>query len=508
MRRRLVSLAAATAIAVGAACSGDGAAGPDPTSGSSATSAAGTTPTTAPPATGATTTSAAATTTTSGPAPRPAEMAGLGDSYFPGLGNRGYDVQRYGLALDYDPETAIAQARATVDAVATEALDAFFLDYAGPDIDSVLVGGEPAAYGREGRELLVTPTTPVPAGETFRVAVAYSGRFEPTTTPGLPGVSVGWIPGSWGAVVMSQPDGASTWFPANDHPLDKATFRFRITVPSGYDVLANGVGGPVRSSGDRTTYAFTLDSEMAPYLATVVVADLDIRTGTGPGGLPLTLAVPAGDSDVAEAFDDVSRMIEVMSERFGPYPFSSYGNVVVPASLGIALENQTMSVFGTDSVAIAGESVVAHELAHQWFGDHVSVADWSDIWINEGFATFAEWLWSEETGGPTIREQAESVRTLADTLGFDPPADPGRADMFSISVYQRGGLVLGALHEHLGAERFDAVLQAWVTEYGGANASTDDFVRTAEEVSGEDLTAFFEDWLYGEDVPGELPPAS
>jgi aminopeptidase N len=201
-------------------------------------------------------------------------------------------------------------------------------------------------------------------------------------------------------------------------------------------------------------------------------------------------------------------MMEVMSERFGPYPFSSYGNVVVPAPLGLALENQTLSVYGTDSIAIAGEAVVAHELAHQWFGDHVSVADWSDIWLNEGFATFSEWLWAQESGGPSIRDQAEVARTTADALGFDPPADPGRADMFDISVYQRGGLVLAALHEHLGPERFFEVLRAHVASHGGANASTDDFVRVAEEVSGEDLGPFFDAWLHGQDVPDELPPPS
>jgi aminopeptidase N len=165
-------------------------------------------------------------------------------------------------------------------------------------------------------------------------------------------------------------------------------------------------------------------------------------------------------------------------------------------------------VYGTDSVLFAGEAVVAHELAHQWFGDHGSVADWSEIWLNEGFATFAEWLWAQESGGRSIREQAAATLEEARTAGWASPHDPGRDDMFDPSVYRRGGLVVAALHERLGPERFFDVLQAYVQLYGGGNVTTDDFVHTAEEVSGEDLGAFFDEWLYADQVPAELPPPS
>jgi aminopeptidase N len=314
--------------------------------------------------------------------------------------------------------------------------------------------------------------------------------------------AVGWHTDGRDAYVVSEPAGAATWFPANDHPVDKAEYRIEVTVPSDLGVIANGRRTSLVSSDGTDTYVFEAGDPMATYLASVVIGDLEFVEDAAPNGVPLRSAYPRRLAEAAAVdFARTGEMLVAFEERFGPYPFEVYGQVVVDEPLGFALENQTVSLFGSDLVSGRGtvDAVVAHELAHQWFGNAVSPATWRDVWLNEGFATYGEWVWAEAAGGPPVAVSAERVHARAD-FGV-PPGDPGAAELFQPTVYLRGGLVLHALSVEIGDEAFDELLPTWVERFGGGVASTEDLRALAEELSGRDLQAFFDAWVYGASLP-------
>ena len=428
---------------------------------------------------------------------------GLGDPYFPYLGNQGYDVDHYLIDLEADPSTNRIAGSTTIEATATGDFDSFTLDFSGLEIAGVTVDGAAVNHRREGpgdAELRIE--APLVAGESFTVAVAYSGIPEPTAPGALP-FSTGWLTNAEGSFVASEPAGAHTWFPANDHPTDKATFTFRITAPDGMTAVANGTLTDTIETGTGTTFVWEMPDPMTTYLATVVVAPLE-RVDHPPAGdialrdyLPAALAV-----DVPESFTKTGEMIDFFDDVFGPYPFDAYGHVVV-SGFPAALETQTMTVFGDDWFDTPFiEFVVVHELAHQWFGNHVSPSTWQDIWLNEGFATFSELLWVEHLYGP-VAMQAEAASRYDDLASF-PHAitgDPQEANLFGISVYQRGGLTLYALRAEVGDDHFFEILRTWVERYGSGDASTGEFIALAEEIAGRDLGGLFDAWLFSSALP-------
>jgi aminopeptidase N len=422
---------------------------------------------------------------------------GVGDPYFPGAGNDGYDVATYDLELAWHPDDERMDGVATIEATADEALDSFSLDAVGLDVASVTVDDRPASAETAGeRELIVTPREPIAAGDEFTAVVTYSARPHELDSTDL--FDPGWTADGDEVHVVFEPDAAATLFPANDHPSDKAAYTFRVTVPEGLDVAANGLLASTEAGDGVTTFTYDAPDPMASYLVQLVIADLDFVEETGPGGLPVRHA-----SDTDAPVDSVGplartpEMIEVFSDLFGPYPFVAYGAVVVDDELGLALETQTLSIF--DSSGVSNEAIVAHELAHQWFGDEVSPATWQDIWLNEGFATYAQVLWAEHRSAGAREGWADQA---AASPGLDrPPADPGASHLFDPSVYHRGGLTLYVLHETVGDDRFFEILRTWVERHGGGAASTADFEALAEDVSGEDLTDLFDAWLRAEGMP-------
>jgi aminopeptidase N len=189
----------------------------------------------------------------------------------------------------------------------------------------------------------------------------------------------------------------------------------------------------------------------------------------------------------------------VLEQIWGPFPFEAYGVLTVDEPLGFALETQTLTLIGSDIAADgrASDVTLLHEMAHQWTGDSVSPATWKDIWLNEGFATYSEWLWSERTGGPTAAQMARRAPTDLDT----PPGDPGPQELFGDTVYQRGGETLQALREDVGDEVFFRILRAWPAAHRSSTASTKAFIALAEKESGKDLGQLFDRWLYSPGAP-------
>jgi aminopeptidase N len=429
------------------------------------------------------------------PVSGPAGAPGLGDPYFPGAGNGGYDVQSYRLELRYDPGPNQLTGHVVIAAKATQDLARFNLDFGPLAITAFTVNGRPArAQPTAATELQVTPAALIRSGTDLTVEVRYSGK------PG----GDGFHPTYDGAYVFGEPDAAVDWFPSNDHPRDKAVFDFAITVPAGLDAIANGVLQGQSTSDGWTTWRWHESAPMATYLATMVVGHYRITTGTA-AGVPLYNAVgtryPPKDADAAIA--QTGPIIEYLSSLFGPYPFDAVGGVVLDATkVGGALETQTRPLYAPEFFRAPGTEVIAHELAHQWFGDSVSVHDWRDIWLNEGFATYAQWLWGEHTGGPAPQARFNEVyASRSPDLWSVPPADPGVKRLFGASVYQRGAMTLQVLRDAVGDQAFFTILRDWAAQLRYGNGTTAEFTALAEKVSGKQLDGLFQAWLYGTSRP-------
>jgi aminopeptidase N len=385
-------------------------------------------------------------------------------------------------------------------------LGAFNLDFQGFDIQSIVVADQPATYRRTAHELTITPAMPIRHVATFTTTIAYAGVPQTIIPEAVP-IAIGWSRYADGVFVVSEPSGAAAWYPANDHPRDKATYTFRITVAKPYVVAANGLLRDTIDNGDTRTYIWLASDPLASYLATVNIGRFVGQIEQGPNGLPIRNFFPPDVAANARmVFAPTAAMIDYFDDLFGPYPFEAYGVAVADQDLGFALETQTLSVFGRDLAGAPpeqAESTVAHELAHQWFGDSVSVANWQDIWLNEGFATYAEWLWQEHDDGPQARD-ASVEQTYRFVEGAPPPGRPPPNNLFNGGVYGRGALTLHALRLRIGDEAFFDTLRSYTERYRYGNASSADFIAVAEEISGQDLDAFFDAWLYQAALP-EIP---
>jgi aminopeptidase N len=430
---------------------------------------------------------------------------GLGDPYYPQLGNGGYDVFRYTLDLSADVERNTLGGIATIAARATQDLRAFNLDFEGFTISAIGVDGQPVTYRRSGRELTITPAAPLLAGTIFSTTVAYSGTPHTTRSEAV-NIPLGWNTYKDGVYVVSEPSGAATWYPANDHPLDKALYSFKITVAKPLVVAANGLLIGTADNGMTQTFSWETHHPMASYLATVNIGRFVTQTASGPGNLLIRNFFPTElASNATLVFSRTGEMIEFFDDLFGTYPFEAYGVVVANQELGFALETQTLSVFGRDAVTgdpSQPEPTVAHELAHQWFGNSVSLKRWQDIWLNEGFATYAEWLWAEHKSGPQAieAEVRHSYGFLAQNSA-PPPGRPPANNLFNTSVYIRGALTLHVLRLKVGDVVFGHILRSYASRYRDANASTNDFIVVAQEISGQNLGELFDAWLYSEQLP-------
>ncbi|NJO78000.1 MAG: M1 family peptidase [Cyanobacteria bacterium RM1_2_2] len=429
---------------------------------------------------------------------------GIGDSLYPGFGNGGYDAQKYTLDLNVtDVATSTLIGTATIDATATQALSSFNLDFIGFDIDGITVNGKPAAFSREGQELTITPETAIGNGEDFSVEVNYNGAPEQITSVAIP-VPTGWVIFDGGSFVLSEPDGAANYYPVNDHPLDKAAYTFRITVPEAFEVAANGVLEQTIENGDSTTYVFEARDPMASYLTTVNIEEgFNITTQTGPNGLPIRNYFAEGISeDLLEPFNLQAEMLTYFSEIFGPYPFEVYGSVVMNTDTGTALETQTLSIFGVRQLTSPTfEETIAHEVSHQWFGNSVALSDWRDIWLNESFATYSQGLWVEYSQGEEaldtwVKDQYNFIAERFDFLSV--PGEPLADDLFNPSVYEWGALGLHALRLEVGDAPFFDILKAYYETYRGGNVTPEDLIAVAEAVSGQDLNPLFDRWIYSE----------
>ncbi|MFF9495268.1 M1 family metallopeptidase [Streptomyces flaveolus] len=461
----------------------------------------------------------------------PPAPLGVGDRLFPHLGNPGYDVAAYDLSFTYSGSNSKPlKAVTTIDARTTAGLDRVNLDFAHGKVESVEVDGEPADFATAGEDLVVTPGKPLDEGEWTRITVRHSS--DPVYPEDRQG---GWVRTADGLAMANQADVAHLVFPCNDHPSDKARFTIRVTAPDGLTAVANGLPTAVDRAGGSTTWTYRSAHPMATELAQVSIGRSTVLHRTGPHGLPVRDVVPTKHRAALEPWlKKTPAQIAWMEGKAGRYPFETYGVLMADATTGFELETQTLSLFERELFSEPDyprwyiESIMVHELSHQWFGNSVSPHSWSDLWLNEGHATWYEALYAEEKADRPMEARMKAAYGASGRWRTEggPPAAPeppkkgSRTGIFRANVYDGAALVLYALRQEIGAPAFERLEREWAARHRDRTATTADFVRLASEVAGRDLGGFLEGWLYGKKTPpmpghpdwkptaaGKAPPA-
>ncbi|MHA7271129.1 M1 family metallopeptidase [Arthrobacter sp. HLT1-20] len=445
--------------------------------------------------------------------PRPEatpDSPALPDPYIPLHGSHGYAVEHYDLDLDVRLAGNRLQGRAIITAHALVALDTVELDLLGLGLDKASVDGARVLKHsqRQGKLLLRLPNV-VEAGAEFTLDIRYSGI--PAADDGAWG-EVGWEELDDGVLVAGQPTGAPTWFPCNDRPDNKASYRFSITTDADYTAVCNGLLVSHSKKSSRESWVYEQSVPMATYLATVQIGRyklLALPASQAQSQLPITVAVPKQlQAKAATALSRQREMVDVFTQCFGPYPFEAYTVVVTADELEIPLEAQSLAILGRNHLDTGWESqrLIAHELSHQWFGNSLTLASWRDIWLHEGFACYAEWLWSEDCGSLTVAERAAAAHQKLLTEPMDLVAgDPGPGLMFDDRVYKRGALALNALRLWVGDTAFFTLVREWVARNRHGSVSTAAFVALADDLCGDvdgfSALAVLTPWLFEEKLP-------
>ncbi|MFI9833019.1 M1 family metallopeptidase [Streptomyces sp. NPDC051913] len=437
----------------------------------------------------------------------------LGDPVYPDLGNDGYRVSAYHLDLAYDATTKLVDATATLRITTTEALTRFSLDALGLDIRTVTVGGRTAVFEQAGEKLRITPARCLPARRRVTVTVTYSADPRRTLA------HTAWVPTPDGFAVCPQPNSAHTVFPCNDHPVDKADFTFRITVPTGLKGVASGSLTGTEDLGDgRTAYSYRSREPIATELVQLTVGDYVVKDRQGPNGLPLRDVVPTARAEALEpALALTPNLVSWIEQRLGAYPFETYGLLPCNNDSSTAfdftgLETQTLTLYKPNYLLQAEPKIgshMMHELVHSYFGNSVSPATWADLWINEGHADFYGLLyryergWADSIGLTTMEARMKDTYAKGDQWrqSSGPVAAPNEANLFDNQRYLGGVLVLYALRQQVGETVFATIERTFLDRFRNSSASTADYIAVATEISGSDQSGFLRDWLYGTKTP-------
>jgi aminopeptidase N len=422
------------------------------------------------------------------------------EPFFPHSGNVGYDALRYDVDLDYRPEQRQLIGFTEIRAQALQRLSRFSLDLVGLRVDGVQIYSEEAGFHRGRDKLIVEPATPIAKGSRFSVFVSYRGH--PRRLIDSDGSSEGWYPTDDGALAVGEPLGPAAWLPSNNVPADKARFEVRVTVPDRLKAVANGILTGVERRDGRATYSWREAKPMSTYLAVVNIGRGRLLREEIAGLPSWTLVDPRMAEQAAPVLAKLGETIRFLSGAFGPYPFESAGSLVDHApELGYALETQSRPIYAF----VPDITTLVHETAHQWFGDSVGLRRWPNIWLNEGFATWAQWYYAEHHGGRSARAIFNRLYRLpaSKTEIWEPPSGHpgGPENLFAQSTYVRGAMALEALRIKVGTKPMLKTLRRWATANRYGSADIEDFIALAEQISGENLGPLFQRWLYQRGKP-------
>ncbi|MDA0171186.1 M1 family metallopeptidase [Solirubrobacter taibaiensis] len=469
----------------------------------------------------------------------------LGDRLLPTIGNGGYDALHYDVTLNYDPAGNLMLPGSATDITmrATQGLSEFSLDLRAYTVSEVTIDGVPATTARVDDKLVITPAAGIANGRTFHTVVKFVGAPLPVIDPD--GSTEGWARIASGGFVVNEPYGAMGWLPSNNHPADKATYDYHVTVPATHVSIANGeLSGPlgadgkppVSADGQTRTWNWSLKFPMATYLTTATVGLFDYTKWDSPAsvgalgksGRALELydahssiysaAQKASAKTAAERQDDI---IKFISDALGrPYPFDSHGTVAADAQLFYALESQTKSHFSSGSANPISHSTLAHEIAHQWFGDAIGPATWDELWFNEGWATWWAWYWgNKQNNGVTTEAQFNATYANANVANwaFSPTGIPQAANMFdpSFTTYNRAAAMIEGYRQLVGDAAFWDFQRALIDQFSGSTISTNAFIALAKQIAQQKagfessnlakLDTYFTQWLKTPGKPTMTP---
>lgn len=426
----------------------------------------------------------------------PGDNDSIGDPYAPELGNLGYDVQLYDIRLTFDLAEETIAGSVTVTAVLTDPLTQLSLDFIGYDISQMTVDGEAANFSREADKLLVDLPPQTAVNETIEIEIAYAGSpmERPSRFVGFaPSLGLYFVDNS-SAYILSEPDGTRFWLPNNDHPRDKAAFRFELTVAEGLTAVANGIlEETIPNEDGSNTFIWFHEGPMATYLATIAVGNYVRIDGESPNGIPLRHYVfPENLEEFERANAITGEAIDWMSDLFGPYPFENFGFVTAEAP-GASLETQTMVILSTRMI---GQVTIIHEIAHMWFGNWVSLDSWQEMWRNEGFATYISLMWEHRNDPEGLELEMAAIETaVEENDNLFPLGDPPPERLFSFNTYFGGALMVHDLRQTVGDDAFFNGLRRYFELYADGTASDAQFQAVMEEAYGSSLDAFFAEWL-------------
>ncbi len=455
---------------------------------------------------------------TTGPLPESERQAATPtaapEALYPLSGTADYDVERYDVDLTYDPATTAISAVAVMTAVAASPLTTLTVDLGPLAVDGANVDNVPVTAVSQGEgKTRLTLGAPIAPGTRFALAVAYHGVPQ-RRTDGTLGAPVGWISTPSGSYTRNQPDGAGTWLPSNDRPGDKAVTRIRVTVPDPFYAVASGaLAAEDRTVPGRVSTTWEMAQPMAPSEVQVSTGPLVRVDGATPAGLPMSSFVAANGTDVNGSLGLAGQVLDFYVGLFGPFPFGAGGLVAGDVPAGVDVDAQGRPLLSTADLSgvlgVRQHRLLSTAMAHQWFGAAVTPARWQDVWLAEGFSTYARWLWMDHAGLQRLDDAAANALARTDALraAFGPPDRPGADAMSGPSVADGGAVALHALRQTVGDDRFFAILRSWVAEHAGGSATTDDFIDHASKVAGEDLTGLFMTWLSGTSVPEQYPVA-
>jgi aminopeptidase N len=426
--------------------------------------------------------------------------AGAGDPYYPSDGNGGYDAAGYDVKVSYNPSTKNLAGVSTMTAKATQDLSRFNLDLRELKVESVAVNRQPAKFTRQGGfELVITPAKPIATGSKFTVEVRYAG--QPGKEADRSGVgALGWnATPSGAAYALGEPHSAAFWFPVNETPRDTATFRLAARVPKGWTAVSIGRQGKTTSSKGWKTYRWVEPNPVASYLTTIAIDKFAVTKSKLSNGVPVVDAYAPGAGEKRQIAGRLDEVVKFLASKFGPYPQAAAGGIYMSANIPFALETNGRPTYAS----WAKLEVIVHEYAHQWFGNSVTLQSWSDICLNECFASYSEWLWAEAKDGADLNAgyRAEVEAASAKFWGHKlHQMGPGKE--FD-GVYDKGPLAMHALRAQIGEKTFARLLKQWPKEHRFGNASWREFEQFVEKLSGQNLDGFFDAWFRGTKQPAE-----